>query len=149
MYWFISQVFCHIDLFLNFMIYPVVILYGSNDKKLSLLPYSYCHPFLLLCLKVTPLFPSTKKAGYLPTFAKTSLYMDFFAMHTVPNIVSIPSIFARRVRYACLWHQLFRGVRKRDGRFPTAGFWAGATGLLSDATSGGCRPSDNDRRPIL
>ena len=90
-----SQVFCHINLFLNFMIYPVVILYGSNDKKLSLLPYSYCHPFLLLCLKVTPLFPSTKKAGYLPTFAKTSLYMDFFAMHTVPNIVSIPSIFAR------------------------------------------------------
>ena len=67
---------------------------GSNDKKLSLLPYSYCHPFLLLCLKVTPLFPSTKKAGYLPTFAKTSLYMDFSAMHTVPNIVSIPSIFA-------------------------------------------------------
>lgn len=44
------------------MIYPVVILYGSNDKKLSLLPYSYCHPFLLLCLKVTPLFPSTKKS---------------------------------------------------------------------------------------
>lgn len=62
MYWFVSQVFFHIDLFLNFMIYPVVILYGSNDKKLSLLPYSYCHPFLLLCLKVTPLFPSTKKS---------------------------------------------------------------------------------------
>ena len=76
------------------MIYPVVILYGSNDKKLSLLPYSYCHPFLLLCLKVTPLFPSTKKAGYLPTFAKTSLYMGFSAMHTIQNFVSISIIFA-------------------------------------------------------
>ena len=50
---------------------------------------------LRLCLKATPLFPGTKKAGHLPTFAKPPLYMDFSTMHTVPNIVSIPSIFAR------------------------------------------------------
>ena len=73
--------------------------YGSNDKKLSLLPYSYCRLFLRLCLKATPLFPGTKKAGLLPTFAKPPLYMDFSTMHTVPNIVSIPSIFALQGGY--------------------------------------------------
>lgn len=36
--------------------------YGSNDKKLSLLPYFYCRLFLHLCLKATPLFPGTKKS---------------------------------------------------------------------------------------
>lgn len=38
--------------------------YGINDKKLSLMPYSYCRLFLRLCLKATPLFPGTKKPAF-------------------------------------------------------------------------------------